>query len=80
MTIDLVPAGTMFEPRIQPVDLRVSRIFELAQYRVRGNFDVANRFNANGVHNVQRAYGPSYLNAIQIMGGRLMKVGVPLDF
>jgi hypothetical protein len=50
------------------------------RYRIRGNFDVANLFNANGVLNVQRAYGASYLNAIQIMGGRLMKVGLQFDF
>jgi hypothetical protein len=25
-------------------------------------------------------YGPAWLNALQIMGGRLMKVSVQLDF
>jgi hypothetical protein len=80
VTIDLVPAGTMYEPRIQQVDIRVGRLFQIDRYRIRGNFDVANLFNANGVLNVQRAYGASYLNAIQIMGGRLMKVGLQFDF
>lgn len=80
VTLDLVPAGTMYEPRIQQVDIRVGRLFQIDRYRIRGNFDVANLFNANGVLNVQRAYGASYLNAIQIMGGRLMKVGLQFDF
>ena len=80
VTLDLVPAGTMYEPRIQQIDIRVGRLFQFDRYRIRGNFDVANLFNANGVLNVQRAYGASYLNAIQIMGGRLMKVGLQFDF
>jgi hypothetical protein len=41
---------------------------------------VANLFNANSVLNLQRQYGPTYLNALQIMGGRLVKVGLQFDF
>ena len=29
VTIDLVPAGTMYEPRIQQVDIRVGRLFQI---------------------------------------------------
>jgi len=34
----------------------------------------------NAVLNMTTRYGPAWLNAIQIMGGRLMKVSLQLDF
>ena len=80
VTVDMAPAGTMYEPRIQQVDVRLSRLFRFARYRVRGNFDVANLFNVSDVLSLQRQYGPTYLHAVQIMGGRLMKVGFQFDF
>lgn len=80
VTVPLVPTGQMFEPRLQQLDLRVSRTFRLDKLRMRGNLDVANIFNASNVLNLQRQYGPTYLNVLQIMGGRLVKVGAQFDF
>jgi hypothetical protein len=70
----------MYESRLQQIDLRFSRTFRFQSIRLRGNFDVANLFNASNVLTLQRRYGPTYLDAVQIMGGRLMKVGMQLDF
>jgi hypothetical protein len=36
--------------------------------------------NASNVLNMTTRYGSAWLNAIQIMGGRLMKVSLQLDF
>jgi carboxypeptidase family protein/TonB-dependent receptor-like protein len=80
VTMALDPPGSSYEPRLQQVDLRFSRTLRLDKYKLRGNLDVANLFNANSVLSVQRQYGPTYLNVLQIMGGRLMKVGLQLDF
>jgi hypothetical protein len=80
VTLDLAPAGTMYEPRIQQVDIRLSRLFRFDRYRIRGNFDIANLLNEGNVLSLQRQYGPTYLNAVQILGGRLMKVGFQFDF
>ena len=80
VTLDLVPAGTMYEPRVQQVDLRFSRLFQVARYRIRGNVDLANLFNGNDVLLLQRRHGPNYLDAQQAIGGRLVKVGAQLDF
>ncbi|NOT25894.1 MAG: TonB-dependent receptor [Acidobacteria bacterium] len=80
VTVPLEPPGTMFEPRLQQVDVRVSRTFRVQTLRVRGNLDVANLFNASNVLNLQRQFGPTYLNALQIMGGRLVKLGLQVDF
>jgi hypothetical protein len=80
VTVPLEPPGTMWENRLQQVDLRFSRSFQIGDYRIRGNVDVANLFNASNVLNLQRQFGPTYLNALQIMGGRLVKLGLQLDF
>ena len=80
VTLALDPPGARYEPRLQQVDLRFSRQFRFDQLRVRGNLDIANIFNASNVLNLQRQFGPSYLNVLQIMGGRLVKLGVQLDF
>lgn len=80
VTMALDPPGSSYEPRLQQVDFRLNRAFKMSNYRVRGSLDVANLFNANSVLNLQRQYGPTYLNALQIMGGRLVKVGLQFDF
>lgn len=80
VTVDMAPIGSMYEPRIQQVDVRLSRLFRYRVVRVRGNFDIANLLNVSNVLSLQRQYGPTYLHAVQIMGGRLMKVGLQVDF
>ena len=80
VTVPLEPPGTMFEPRIQQLDVRFSRTLRVNRMRLRGSLDIANLFNASGVLNLQRQYGPTYLNVLQIMGGRLVKFGVQIDF
>jgi hypothetical protein len=80
VTVPLVPGGTMYEDRLQQVDLRFSRTFRVEAFRIRGSVDLANLFNASNVLNLQRQYGPTYLNVLQIMGGRLVKLGLQVDF
>lgn len=78
---DLFPQRTEYEDRLQQVDLRFSRVFRFAaRTRLQGAVDVYNLTNASNVLNMTTRYGPAWLNAIQIMGGRLMKVSLQLDF
>ena len=61
--------------------MRVSRLFRLgSRARLLGSLDVYNLTNSSNVLNMVTRYGPAWLNAIQIMGGRLAKVSVQLDF
>jgi hypothetical protein len=78
---ELIPPNTMFEPRLTQVDLRISRVFRLAgTSRLRGSLDVYNIFNANSVLSMTPTYGPSWLNAAQVLSPRLLRVGAQLDF
>ena len=62
-------------------DLRFTRVFRFAaRTRLQGSVDIYNLMNTSNVLNMTTRYGPAWLNAIQIMGGRLMKVSLQLDF
>ena len=85
VTIDLTPPNTLYEPRLQQLDVRLTRNFRLGgTRRLRGNFDVYNIFNASDVLNETNRYtlpnDGQWQNAIQIIGGRLMRVGAQFDF
>jgi hypothetical protein len=78
---DLFPQRTDYEERLQQVDLRFSRLFRFGERtRLQGALDIYNLANSGNVLNMTTRYGSAWLNAIQIMGGRLMKVSVQLDF
>ena len=82
--VDLIPANSMFEPRLTQVDLRLSRDFRLGGIkRLRGNLDIFNVFNASNVLSQIGSYTPpggTWQNAAQILGGRLLRVGFQFDF
>jgi hypothetical protein len=83
ITVQLVPNGVAYEERLQQLDVRLTGLFRLQRLRLRGNFDVYNIFNANNVLRLQTRYAgvsSSWLNAINVMGGRLVKFGVQVDF
>src|SRR5262245_15124263 len=82
-TISLIPPNTIFDDRITQLDLRFSRIFPLGKSRLQGNVDLYNIFNASTILNEQTRYSNTnnqFMNAIQIMGGRLAKFSAQLTF
>ena len=54
--IDLIPANTIYDDRIQQLDVRFSRTFPMGRSRVQGNIDVYNMFNASTILNEQTRY------------------------
>jgi hypothetical protein len=83
VTIELMPPNTLYGDRIQQVDLRLSRFFPIERARIQLNLDLYNMFNASTVLNEQTRYSREnnrWRNAIQIMGGRLLKFSAQLNF
>ena len=82
--MELIPNGTLYGERIKQIDLRFSRFFPLGgSRRVQANLDFYNLLNENTVLNEQTRYntvGNQWRNAIQIMGGRMIKIGAQLSF
>ncbi|PYR27230.1 MAG: hypothetical protein DMF92_16760, partial [Acidobacteria bacterium] len=79
-TIDVLPPGVLYEDRLQQVDVRFSRVFPVGKSKVRANFDVYNLSNRSNVLNMTTRFGPQWLQPIQIMGGRLLKLSAQFDF
>ena len=80
-TIELIPPSTLFEPRLQQVDLRFSRVFTLGgTRRIRPSLDVYNLLNASNVINMNVTYGPQWKDADQILSGQLLRFGAQIDF
>ena len=81
VTVEVIQPRSMFESRLQQVDLRFSRVFGLGgSRRLRGNFDVYNVLNASNVLNMNTQYGPSWTNVTQILSGRLLRIGAQFDW
>jgi hypothetical protein len=81
VTVDLIPPTTLFEPRLQQVDLRFSRTFRLGgTRRVQGGLDVYNILNGSNVLSMNTTYGSGWQDVRQILGGRLVRLGVQFNF
>ena len=83
VTVDLIPPFSLYGDRIQQVDLRFTRSIRMGSRRLQGNFDLYNVLNGSTVLNEQAAYSRTnnqWRNAIQVMGGRLIKFSGQLTF
>jgi hypothetical protein len=81
MTVDLVPLYNHFlDQRITQLDLRLSKIAYVGKTRIQGNIDVFNVVNSSAVLAVNQTYGTTWLQPTQIMPGRMLKLGLQMDF
>ena len=72
---------TVFEERINQVDLRLSKTVQgRSRLRLEGQFDCYNAFNANPVLAMNTTVGPSWLTPTQVLDARLFKFGVVAEF
>jgi len=78
--IALIPDSTLFEDRLQQVDLRFTRRFQIGRVRLRGNFDIYNLLNASNILSMNLGYGSQWLQPVQILGGRLFKFSGQFEF
>ncbi len=72
----MIPPTTIFDDRIKQLDLRFSRTFPIGNAKLQGNFDLYNIFNESTILNEQTRYSNTnnqFMNALQIMGGRLIQ-------
>jgi hypothetical protein len=79
-TINLIEPNTDFENRLTQVDVRFSKVFTVKRTRMQGMFDIYNLFNASDALVTNTRYGPSWLVPSNVLGARLFKLGVQMDF
>jgi hypothetical protein len=80
--VDIVLPNTHFtEPRLHQIDLRFSRIFRLSRGgTIQPQFDIYNVTNANSVLAINTRIGPVFNNATAILGARVLRFGVNMNF
>ncbi len=75
-TVKLIPDGTLYGERLNQVDFRLMKTFEVSSERLQAQFDIYNLFNDNPVISMNNTYGPAWQRPTVIQVGRLAKFGV----
>jgi len=83
-SIPIIAPFTQFEPRINQLDLRLSKNFKLSRLRIKGNVDLYNATNANPVVVANTTYSSTgtnkWLQPQQILDARLLKFSAQVEF
>jgi Carboxypeptidase regulatory-like domain len=85
-SVDIVPPGTLYGPRVYQVDGRVSKIVPVGRFRMQWNVDAFNIFNANPVLQHSNNYGTDGRTWLRpegqsgVMNARLFKVSGQVTF
>ena len=80
MTVPLVRPGTMFGDRITQLDLRMSKLMQFRNFRLRANLDLANALNSSAVLLQNNTVGTNWLRPSYVLPGRLIRPSVQIDF
>ena len=80
VTVEAIEPFTEFSDRIQQIDVRFGKRISIMRLRTRLQFDIYNVTNAGTVLAENSSYGSSWQKPLTILGGRLMKFGMTLDF
>ncbi len=87
ITVNLIPQGTLYGPRINNIDFRVAKVFRFGRTRTQLGVDVYNILNSDTVLTYNLAYvaptatSPSnWLTPSTIATARYVKVNFQIDF
>jgi hypothetical protein len=83
VTVNIIPPGTVYNPRINQLDLRLTREWRFGHTRLRPNLDVYNVTNSDVPLTWLNTYGrtgATWLKPNQVIGGTLLKIGAQFDF
>lgn len=70
----------MFEDGFTQTDFRVTKTFSMGHTKVKGMIDAYNLFNTAGILTQNFAYGPQFRVPFAILGARLLKFGVEVNY
>ena len=73
-------AAVLHDERINQLDLRVTKGLTLAGFRIQGVAELYNTLNLRPAQGILTTYGPAWQFPRGILGGRLFKVGVQVDY
>ena len=79
-TVGLVEPFTQREDRLTQLDLRFAKSVRIGGARLQGSLDIFNVFNRSTVLLVNPNFGPQYVRPLEVLPGRLFKIGGQIDF
>lgn len=80
-TLQIIAPGTMYGPRLQELDMNVSKKLDLgAGLRTLIKIDIFNALNRSDVISYNTTFGPRWLQPTAILTGRWVKIGAQFDW
>jgi hypothetical protein len=80
VSVPLIAPGTLYSERLNQVDVRVAKNFRWGRYGLQGQLDLYNVLNDNTVLNLNTTYGAAWQQPLAYLAGRMLKIGVQLNF
>jgi hypothetical protein len=74
------PLSVFEKDRLDQFDFRISKSLRFDRLQLRATLDVYNLFNAGTILAATPVYGPNWLKPAGVLGPRLFKGGVQVDF
>jgi hypothetical protein len=80
-TVPLIVPGTMREPRVTRLDVRLTKLFDLSsRMRLQGNLDIYNALNSSSILTIGTAYGSRWRQPTAIVDPRIFQLSAQLTF
>jgi hypothetical protein len=80
VTVPLIEPQTLFEDRTSRLDLRVSKIFNVARYRIQVNLDAYNALNSSSILTVNNTFDARWRQPNSVIDPRLFQVSGQVSF
>jgi hypothetical protein len=80
VNVELIQPGTMYGPRQQQLDFRLSKRLRFGRRRIAGNLDMHNLMNWTGISTINTTFGPNWQRPTLLQLGRYAKLSAQIDF
>jgi len=80
VTVPLLKPGTKYLGRWNQVDLRLAKKFQVGKIRMQGQFDMFNVLNGSNILGTVESFGSTLDRPTAILQGRLLAVGMQMNF
>lgn len=80
ITVPLAPAGSKYQEHRHQIDFSLGKTFRFSEKRLRLQIDLFNAFNANTIMDTFQTYGPSLDSPVEVLQGRLVRLGAQFHF
>jgi hypothetical protein len=78
--VQLNEPGTTYLPRVNQLDVNFMRNFDVSGRQIRPRIDLFNVTNSSSILAMQDTFGPALDTPLTILMGRLIRLGVQVDF